>query len=229
MELGRLQTLLVGKAVPFVRKGTRSAIAKAPLSGAASVTCLGVDGDEQGDTRIHGGVDKAIHQYPREHYAQWQHLIGQHPLFAHAGAFGENLSTVGMTEQNICLGDVIRCGSVMLEVSQTRQPCWKLNDRFGVPDMALRMQRNAMTGWYYRVVEEGVLCPGDAFTLLDRPYPAWSLARVVSVLYRRTLDRDELTGLATLPLVPSWQRLVARRLEQAQVEDWGPRLAGPVA
>ncbi|MGC1329176.1 MOSC domain-containing protein [Pseudomonas sp.] len=228
MALGRLDALLVGKAVPFVRHGTRSAIAKAPLSGATAALFLGLEGDEQGDLRIHGGVDKAIHQYPREHYAQWQGRLGQHPLLAQPGAFGENLSTTGMTEETVCLGDVIRCGSALLEVSQTRQPCWKLNDRFAVPDMALRMQHMGMTGWYYRVVEEGQLCAGDVFTLVARPCPDWNLARVVSVLYRRTLDRDELEGLGALPLVPSWQRLVARRLEQVQVEDWGPRLGGPL-
>ncbi|WP_416423965.1 MOSC domain-containing protein [Pseudomonas sp. App30] len=227
MRLGQLEALLVGKAVPFARRGTRSAIAKQAVEGALAATALGLAGDEQGDLRIHGGVDKAIHLYPREHYTRWQQLIGEHPLLAAPGAFGENLATVGMTEQTICLGDVIRCGTTLLEVSQTRQPCWKLNDRFGVPDMALRMQGTGMTGWYFRVLEGGQMRAGDRFALEARPHPDWSLARVVAVLYQRTLDRDELLGLAALPLVPSWQRLVQRRVEQAQVEDWSGRLCGP--
>lgn len=227
MRLGQLDALLVGKAVPFARRGTRSAIAKQAVEGALTATALGLAGDEQGDTRIHGGVDKAIHLYPREHYARWQRLVGEHPLLEGPGAFGENLSTSGLTEHTICLGDVIRCGSTLLEVSQTRQPCWKLNDRFSVPDMALRMQGTGMTGWYFRVVEGGQMRAGDSFDLEARPYPGWSLARVVAVLYQRTLDREELLGLAALPLVPSWQRLVQRRLEQAQVEDWSGRLCGP--
>ncbi len=226
MELGRLEALLVGKAVPFARPGSRSAIAKQPVAIALTASALGLTGDEQGDLRVHGGPDKAIHQYPLEHYAQWHTRIGEHELLRQPGAFGENLATRGMTEHHICLGDVVRCGTVVLEVSQTRQPCWKLNDRFSIKDMALQMQRSAMTGWYYRVLEEGQLRVGDRFILLARPYREWTLSRVVSVLYQRVLDRDELMGLQRLPLVPSWQRLVERRLEQGTVEDWSGRLVG---
>ncbi|MNH35007.1 6-N-hydroxylaminopurine resistance protein [compost metagenome] len=106
-------------------------------------------------------------------------------------------------------------------------PCWKLNDRFGVKDMSLRVQQSGRTGWYYRVLEEGVLAAGMAFELLERPHPQWSVARLSSVLFDKRVDREIIRQCLELPLVPNWQRTLARRLEQAEVEDWAPRLQGP--
>lgn len=228
MQLGYLQHILAGKAVPFVRPGTSSAIHKSLLNRPGVVTPLGLAGDEQGDLRIHGGVDKAIHHYPHEHYPRWRALLGDEPLLERPGAFGENLSSRGMTEANLCLGDVVSCGGVLLQVSQTRQPCWKLNERFKAPNMASNMQRLGLTGWYYRVKEAGVLAPGDAFVLQERPHPDWTLQRVLQVLYENTLDIESLVSLSRLPLVPSWERLVQRRLSLRVVEDWGSRINGPI-
>src|SRR5690606_10795759 len=131
----RIDALLTGIAVPYTRPGSRSAIAKTPRSGPVRIGELGLDGDEQGDRRVHGGVDKAVHHYPFEHYARWRAELGPLPVLAAPGAFGENLSSAGLDESNVCLGDRYALGSVVLEVSQGRQPCWKLNDRFGVRDM----------------------------------------------------------------------------------------------
>jgi MOSC domain-containing protein YiiM len=131
--------VLAGKAVEFTRPGSRSAIAKSPLEGMQRVTLLGILGDEQGDLRVHGGPDKAIHHYPADHYARWRNDIGAHPLLDAPGAFGENISTHGMAEDAICLGDRFRLGTALVEVSQSRQPCWKLSDRFAVSDMARRV------------------------------------------------------------------------------------------
>lgn len=151
-----LDALLTGRARPFTRPGSRSGIAKSPRDGALRVTPVGLEGDEQGDLRVHGGVEKAIHHYPREHYAAWIAELGEHPLLMQAGAFGENFSTSGWSEADVCLGDRVRAGTALLEVSQGRMPCWKLNDRFEVAGMSLRVQESGRTGWYYRVLEEGV-------------------------------------------------------------------------
>lgn len=225
-HLGHMVAVLRGVAVPFTRPGSRSAIAKSPVAGAVAVTALGLDGDEQGDLRVHGGVDKAVHHYPQEHYPLWQSELGALPVLSTPGAFGENLASSGMTEQHLCLGDQVRVGSVLLEVSQSRQPCWKLNDRFGVPDMARRVQQTGRTGWYYRVLEAGTLQAGDAFTLIERPWPQWPLARVIAVLYHQPFDAAVLRDLAAVPLTPSWRRLVEGRLERGVVEDWAPRMDG---
>jgi len=208
MQLARIEQLLVGRAVPFTRPGSHSAIAKQPTAGPVAVGSEGLAGDEQGDRRVHGGVYKALHHYPFEHYHHWRAQLGHSPLL------------------DLCLGDVLRCGNVLLQVAQTRQPCWKLNDRFGVKDMSLRVQRSGLCGWYYQVLEPGELQVGQALLLEQRAYPRWPLTRVMDVLYRRPLERADLLELAELPLVPNWRTLVERRLQNNAVEDWSKRLDG---
>jgi MOSC domain-containing protein YiiM len=222
-----LRHVLAGKSRRFTRPGSFTGIDKESVCGPVEVGALGITGDEQGDRRIHGGPDKALHHYPFEHYQAWTQLIGEHPRLARPGAFGENLSTVGLDENTVCLGDIFRCGDVLLEVSQTRQPCWKLNDRFQVNDMALRMQASAMTGWYYRVLKSGVLQAGDPIVLQGRPIPRWPLRRIIALLYERPLDVDELCQFSQLPLVPSWRSLVERRLSTGSIENWNGRVLGP--
>lgn len=226
MNAVQLDALLTGRAQPFTRPGSRSGIAKAPRQEALAVTTLGLAGDEQGDLRVHGGVEKAIHHYPREHYAAWRNELGEHPLLEQPGAFGENFSTTGWTEDDLCLGDSIRVGSALLQVSQGRMPCWKLSDRFGVADLALRVQQSGRTGWYYRVLQEGVVRVGDRLQLVDRAHAGWSLSRLSAVLFDKHVEPELLRECLALPLVPSWRRTLERRLEKAEVEDWAPRLQG---
>ena len=224
--LGQVTAVLRGRSVPYSRPGSRSAIMKQAVQGAVAVDGNGVAGDEQGDTRLHGGPDKAVHHYPLDHYPAWRDALGALPALAGPGAFGENISSTGIVESGLCWGDQVRMGSALLEVAQTRQPCWKLNTRFGVPDMALRVQRTGRTGWYYRVIEPGAVQAGDTITLVARPHPEWTLARVIEVLYHQPLDVALLNGLAALRLPPSWQRLVAHRLEHGALEDWSARTGG---
>ncbi|TQG10645.1 MOSC domain-containing protein [Pseudomonas aeruginosa] len=189
-----LDALLTGRARPFTRPGSRSGIAKSPRDGALRVTPVGLEGDEQGDLRVHGGVEKAIHHYPREHYAAWIAELGEHPLLMQAGAFGENFSTSGWSEADVCLGDRVRAGTALLEVSQGRMPCWKLNDRFEVAGMSLRVQESGRTGWYYRVLEEGVVAAGDILQLVERRHPDWSLLRLSEVLFDRRAGSMSMVG-----------------------------------
>ena len=216
-----------GPAVPYAR-GSRSAIDKRVRSGRIHCAALGLADDAQGDLRVHGGADKAVHHYPQEHYAAWRSELGPHPLLEAPAAFGENLHTTGLTEADVCLGDRFRVGDALLEVSQARQPCWKLSERFGRPDMAAQVQRSGRTGWYYRVLEEGDVWAGAQLLLQVRPYPQWSLARLLDVLYRPSLDAAELRAAFALPLPSSWHRLLQRRLESGAVESWTSRLDGPM-
>jgi MOSC domain-containing protein YiiM len=224
--VGRVGAVLLGRAVPYTR-GVLSAIAKQAQSGAVQVGPLGLVGDEQGDTKFHGGPDKAVHLYASAHYPDWRAELGDLPVLASVGAFGENLAVDGVSEETVCIGDQWRIGSVVLEVSQGRQPCWKLNDRFGVPDMARRLQDTLRTGWYCRVLEAGELAAGDDAILLARPCPDWSIARMMEVLYRPCLEAEPLNALLALPLVPGWRSLIERRLASGQIEDWEKRLNGP--
>ena len=113
-----------------------------------------------------------------------------------------------------------------LEVSQGRQPCWKLNDRFGLPDMALRVQTSLRAGWYLRVLQVGQVQAGDTVWLLARPHPEWPIDRLLRVIAERDCAPETLREILTLPLPPSWHRLFTRRLESASVEDWSSRLVG---
>ena len=177
--------------------------------------------------RVHGGPDKAVHHYASEHYAAWRQELGASAVLDAPAAFGENLHSVGLTEADVCLGDQVRIGEALLEVSQARQPCWKLGERLGRSDMAKRLQNSRRTGWYYRVLEEGALWAGAELVLQERPHPQWSMARLLDMLYRPSLDAAELRAALALPLPPNWERLIARRLDSGAVESWASRLDGP--
>ena len=224
--------LLCGGAVLFGPGGVRSAIAKRPVSGPIEIDRLGLEGDEQGDPRHHGGLEKAVHHYALDHYSYWREALApaSPDCLGAPGAFGENLSTEGLTEADMCVGDTWRIGTALLQVSQARQPCWKLNHRFGVPDMARRVQTSGRTGWYYRVVEPGRVAQGDTLTLVERPHPDWPLARLLRTFYVDRMNRAALEGIAALELLSaSWRALAARRLERGEVEDWTSRLKGRVS
>ena len=223
----RIDALLAGCARPYTRPGSRSAIDKHPLTDIVAIGELGLAGDEQGDPRVHGGPDKAIHHYAFDHYAAWRDELGALPLLRAPGAFGENVGTRGLDEANVCLGDRFRLGSALVEVSQGRQPCWKLDDRFGAPGMARRVQASGRTGWYYRVLEPGLARAGDLLRPVARPHPEWPLRRLNRLLFDRVLSAAALEPALRLPLVPSWRKLVERRLQSGGAEDWRRRIDGP--
>ena len=219
--------VLSGAVAPLGDDGRVSAIDKRPAPAPWRVGPLGLAGDAQADLKHHGGPEKALHHYPLDHYAFWEREIGPNPLLRQPGAFGENLSTTGWTEANVCVGDIIRFGSALLQVSQGRQPCWKLNRRFSRNDMAALVQSSGRAGWYYRVLEPGVAEPGDRLRLVDRPRPEWSLELLFLLLYRNTSDREGLAGMTALAeLAENWRALAKRRLASGRIESWRERLYG---
>lgn len=208
-------------------RGVLSGIAKSEVSGLAIVTETGLYGDEQGDTRRHGGADKAIHHYPFDHYSSWKRELGELPILHRPGAFGENISTMGVREDGIAVGDIFQLGSSIVEVSQGRQPCWRLNERFDRIDMSRQTQASGRTGWYYRVLEPGFCEPYDRLLLVERRSPEWTISRIWRALYVETLNHRELEGIAELgSLATNWRDLAARRLSTKAVEDWNKRLDG---
>lgn len=225
--IGKIRGVYAGKAVPFTRPGTFSAIDKQPVAGPVTVGTEGLQCDEQGDRRVHGGPDKAVHVYAWPNYAHWRTQFPDNRRFDAAPAFGENLSVEGVDETTVCLGDQWRVGTVLFEVSQGRQPCWKLNDRFGEPHMARRVQDTGRTGWYLRVLAQGSLQADDPVVLITRPHPDWPLDRVATLIRQRVCEPATLHAVLALPLPPSWRKLFERRLEQGAAEDWAPRLHGP--
>src|SRR5690606_27513814 len=139
-------------------------------------------GDEQADLAVHGGADKAIHHYPHDHYPAWAFELDAHPLLAGPGAFGENLTTTGLTEDRVCIGDRFRLGEARIEISQGRQPCWKLAHPLQRRRVTARVIGTGRCGWCYRVREPGAVAGGAGLELVERPHPQWPVARVFRLL-----------------------------------------------
>ncbi len=220
-------TVLTGRVAPLGSGDRVSGIDKKPTPGPWRIGPAGLSGDETADRRHHGGADKALHHYALDHYPDWRREIGDSPLLDAPGAFGENLSTIGWTEETVCVGDVVRFGKALLQVSQGRQPCFKLNLRFGLRKMASHVQQSGRTGWYYRVLEGGLAQEGDALDLIERPCPDWPLERLSTLLYHDRRNREGLAGMAALTqLAEGWRSIALRRLESGRVENWSARLYG---
>lgn len=198
----KVLALLTGKAAPF-RCDESSAIAKVPVSGPVIVGRLGLAGDEQADRKHHGGPHMAVHLYPQDHYAHWRTQIGDHPLLDAPGAFGENIAAHGLTEDIARIGDRYLLGSALLEISQPRQPCWKIEHRFGRKGMVADILKTGRCGIYFRVLEEGLAQAGDTLELTQPGAEAWTVRRVFSALYGATAktatdEFAEISGLDRL-------------------------------
>ena len=226
LSLGQVRSVLTGSIRPLGARQVPSAIDKQAVNGPQAVHELGLAGDQQADRRVHGGIDKAVHCYAWSHYAWWQAYYPQQPLFGQPGAFGENLSLDGMTENDVCIGDVLQIGSARFAVSQGRQPCFKLNLRFELPDMAAQVQDSLRAGWYLRVLQEGTLQAGDSVTLLERPHPDYSVATLLALIRDRETRPALLDPVLQLPLPDSWRKLFAHRRAAGEVEDWARRMQG---
>lgn len=222
-----IEALLIGQVHPLGDSGRSSAIDKHSIAESCWLGIEGLSGDEQADRRFHGGVEKALHHYAQDHYPGWRDELEECAVLRAPGAFGENIATHGMTEADVCIGDIFELGTAVVQISQARQPCWKLDYRFAKRGMAARVQTTGRTGWYYRVLQEGRIQVGDTLVLKERPHAEWSLARVQDILNRRILDLDVLQTLAALPaLSPSWRTLFEKRARLGEVEDWARRLEG---
>lgn len=202
-----------------------SAIGKRPVTGRVAVTDAGLANDAQADLSVHGGPDKALHHYPGEHYVAWRHGLGRSDL--EPGGVGENLSTTGLTEDAVCIGDVFALGTARVQISQGRQPCWKLNAHTGDDRMAWRFQTTGRTGWYYRVLSPGEAGIGDEIALIERPCPDWSVAEVTRARLTRRVSRNDALTLSGLPeLAVGWREAFARFAEGDRQEDTTKRLHG---
>ncbi len=225
-KIGVVDSIFIGKAIEYAHN-TMSAINKKQINTPQYTNKLGFIHDEQGDLRVHGGVEKAIHIYPIEHYDKWKQETTNPSLFK-SGAFGENISSRGITEQTICLADKIKIGTTILEVSQGRMPCWKLNIHFKDENMALKLQDTLRTGWYFRVLKDGYIAPEDDILLIERPYPEWPLSNIMKPIFDSSLNKEELVPLSQLPLVESWKKLIQKRIDTNNIENWSPRIYGPL-
>lgn len=183
-----------------------SAIDKQPLDYAVRVEHNGIRDDEQADRINHGGPDRALLHYCRDHYAWWREQYPEQGARFRPPGFGENLSSSGMNETSVHIGDIYRIGGCRVQVAQPRTPCWKLNVRFGISDLARQVQNNARCGWFYRVLEPGDMVTGDAIELLERPADSLSVAAAMHAVYLEP-EREQLRRLSRLEaLAPNWRR-----------------------
>jgi MOSC domain-containing protein YiiM len=143
------------------------------------------------------------------------------------GGFGENFTMAGLLESEAAIGDTFRIGTALIQISQPRQPCWKLSQRWGVKDLALQVQNIGYTGWYFRVLEEGVVEAGQDFELVERPYPQWTIAEANRLMHHDKKDWDALAQFVECPaLSKSWKKTFRMRLGRQAVADSGARLSG---
>lgn len=185
----------------------------------------GLGQDEQGDARFHGGPERALHHMPSEHYAYWRshHPELQWPL----SSFGENLSSRGLSEEQVCIGDIFRWGDVLLQVSQPRSPCYRLNRPGANPELARAVQDSGRCGWFYRVLRPGFVSAEMPFELVQRSYPSLSVAQALQHFYHFPMERAGLQQLQLCPALSArWREIAAQRLRSGRLEDWSARLQG---
>ena len=190
----------------------RTAIAKSPVPGRVHAGPLGLPGDEQ-VYPSHGGPDRALCVYPREHYAHWSAQTGG-PL--PEPAFGENLTTVGIFEDEARIGDVWQIGEAVLQVSQPRSPCNKVAARLGLPHVVADARRTRCTGLHLRVLEPGALAAGDAIELLEPAAHGVTVADAVAARFDPAPPRALVAAVLALPeLAEEWRVKTAPRLASA--------------
>jgi MOSC domain-containing protein YiiM/ferredoxin-NADP reductase len=203
-----------------------SAISKIPLSGRIEITKGGIKNDEHA-YEPHRSPDKALLHYCTIHYDDWKKEIpASEPLFK-PGGFGENLFSTEIDETTVCIGDRIAIGEVVVEVTENRAPCYKLNHRFEIKDMAKRAQTLFRTGWLYRIIKPGFVQAGDMIRLLDRPYPEWTVARIMYYLYIDTTNVDIMKQIVEIPpLGFEIKDKFKARLAKGVTEDQNGRMYG---
>ena len=179
-------------------------IFKTTVCGPVWLGKLNLAGDAQADLSVHGGIHKAVNVYPSEHYSYWRQDL--HLPDMPYGAFGENFTTYGLLEDEVCIGDMFGIGDAVVQVSQPRQPCWKLERRWGVKDLVMRIKETGRTGWYFRVLKEGYIEAGIDLTLRELPFPQWPVAMANAIMLNRKIDTESALKLAQCPaLSPRWQ------------------------
>ena len=209
----RIVSINVGlpREIQWGGKTVWTSIFKVPVTGPVRVERLNVDGDQQSDLTVHGGVDKAVYAYPAEHYEFWREQLPGVDL--PWGVFGENFTTEGLLEDTVQIGDKLQAGSAEFVVTQPRMPCFKLGVRFGRPDMVKRFLHSGRTGFYLAVAREGEVAASDVVTLVARNDHAITVADIVGLYTADGTNQDLLRRVAELPALPEgWREYFRKRL-----------------
>ncbi|KAI8963579.1 PK beta-barrel-protein domain-containing protein-like protein [Daldinia sp. FL1419] len=225
-----IQNLRTGKIRPFGGvKGLFSAINKQPRQGKIRLTVGGFEGDERQYVN-HKSLDNAIHQYDPRHYEKWKEVLPERAHKFKVGAFGENMSSAYLSEDNLCVGDKFRLGpEAIVQITMLRQPCYKLNHRFEYKKMSRLIQSTGFTGWYYRVLQGGEVQEGDEIKLIERINPRWSLSRLHYILYTDSNNMEAVEEASKLEgLSNEFLNLFRNRISKG-TENMNQRLQGNFA
>lgn len=174
----------------------------------------GLEGDYHGDRENHGTPDKAVLIYPYVHYHRWKLELKRELSF---GAFGENIILQGLNERLFCIGDRIQSGELILEISQPRFPCWKIAQHSGISDLVERIHKYPRTGFYARVIKEGMLDPMSSFHLIERPYPEHTIALAYKARLNPWANKIVQVALMSNPtLAEEWKEAIMMEEVQCQ-------------
>ena len=220
----KIVTILAGKPTTIAATGTgewwdkewTTALNKQPVTSPVWLGYEGMVGDGVADTKVHGGVDRALCTYPEEHYTHWRTTLAL-PSLPH-GAFGENFTTNGLVEAAVCIGDVYRVGGARVQVSQPRQPCWKPARQWKIKEFTALIEQTGYTGFYFRVLQHGEVRAGDEFNLESRVHRELTIAHCNDVFYRCKADLTAAAQLVACPeLSGGWKDMLHARVRTLNV------------
>lgn len=212
---GKILSLNVGmpREVQVNGRSVMTSIFKFPVEGKLALRGYNLVGDSQADRRVHGGPYKAVYLYPSEHYPYWKDRFSLPEL--PFGAFGENITSAGLLENAVCIGDQFRFGSAVLQVSQPRMPCFKLALRFERSDMVKHFWQSGMSGIYFSVVTEGEMASGDLIEKVAEHPERVTVADVVRLYKGEEWSSEVLQRALRAPLYGSWKRDIQSRLTES--------------
>lgn len=222
---GKIVSLNIGKPqmINFDGQGIETGIFKRAVNQPIFLTRLHFEGDGQADLIHHGGVDKAVCVYCFEHYSYWEQVLGR---ILEPGAFGENLTVTGLPEQEVCIGDIFQLGEALVQVTQPRRPCHKLAKRYAHKELPVQVQDTGYTGYYLRVLREGMVSPRDTIKLVERHPRSISVAHANKLMYHDRDNREAIERMLTVEaLSASWRNTFQKRLAGI-AEDERLRLEG---
>jgi MOSC domain-containing protein YiiM len=195
----------------------KSGIFKTPTKQMITIAHSGINGDSQADLKAHGGPDKVVCVYPSEHHDWWNKELNINFLPGHAG---ENFTTKGITEKNVCIGDQYKVGTTILEVSQPRQPCYKLAARHGNKAIAKKVQQAGKTGFYFRCIEAGNVQAGEEIKLINRPNPKFTIEVANILMHIDQLNTEQMNSFIKLnELSNSWKQYFTKRIQTMHIDS----------
>ena len=209
LQISEIQTIETQGSGEWWDKTWTTGFFKLPAEGPQWLGYEGLESDEQSDRKNHGGADKAICVYSTKHDAHWSSIIEDYG----PGAFGENLRVEGLDEENVRVGDIYQVGEAIVQVSQPRQPCWKLARRWKIKDLTKQVEQTGFTGFYFRVLQHGLIEVGQEIKLIEQGEAKWTLAKCNELMHHNRKNLAEIEELANYQLLSAnWKDSFLKRL-----------------